>query len=234
MDLRLQPGWRSPAFKDITFTTLTGPDTDGDGVPDASDACPTVKGSRSNGCAAPLQSDPDGDGVFGAADKCPAANGAGAIDGCPAPVTVPITTTPTAPPPPPSPPIKPPTLKTGKASATLKGTTVTINTGLSITCPPGGASCPVSLSATITAAQAAKAKPKPKKPVVVGSARTTVAAGKTAAISFKLSSKAASALKRHKHLSIVLTGTTSTGPTGPKTKIAKSISVNAPKAKKKH
>ena len=69
-------------FKDITFTTLSGPDNDGDGVPDASDACPTTKGTLGNGCQPGVQTDPDGDGIFGA-DKCPTENGAGSLDGCP-------------------------------------------------------------------------------------------------------------------------------------------------------
>jgi hypothetical protein len=225
------PSSGPPVSKDIAFNMIAGPDADGDGVPDAGDACPGVKGSQSNGCAAPVQTDPDGDGLFGAADKCPAANGAGALDGCPPAVIVPISTTTIVPPPPP-PPVRAPTLRTGKASATVKGATITIATGLSVSCPAGGASCPVAVSATITAAQAAKARPKPKKPVVAGSVRRTVAAGRTVAITFKLSAKAASALKRHKRLTISLTGSASTGATGPKTRIAKSISVSAPKARK--
>jgi hypothetical protein len=69
--------------KDIPFTTLAGPDSDGDGVPDASDSCSTVKGTQSNGCPPPVQTDPDGDGVFGSADKCPAQNGGASLNGCP-------------------------------------------------------------------------------------------------------------------------------------------------------
>jgi hypothetical protein len=38
------------ATNSADFTTLAGPDSDGDGVPDASDQCPTVKGTLPNGC----------------------------------------------------------------------------------------------------------------------------------------------------------------------------------------
>lgn len=73
--------------KDISFTTLSGPDTDGDGVPDATDACPAVKGTLANGCQPPVQTDPDGDGIFGSADACPTQNGEGSLNGCPVHVT---------------------------------------------------------------------------------------------------------------------------------------------------
>ena len=65
------------------FHTLAGPDSDGDGVPDISDACPKEKGTEANGCMPPVQSDPDADGVFGAADLCPTVNGKGSLNGCP-------------------------------------------------------------------------------------------------------------------------------------------------------
>jgi hypothetical protein len=69
--------------RDVTFTSLAGPDADGDGVPNASDACPNVKGTLGNGCQPDVQSDPDGDGIFGSADKCPDQNGGTSPDGCP-------------------------------------------------------------------------------------------------------------------------------------------------------
>ena len=57
-----------------------GNDTDGDGVPDAGDACPTVAGPASNnGC--PPVSDRDGDGTADAQDRCPDASGTS--NGCP-------------------------------------------------------------------------------------------------------------------------------------------------------
>lgn len=62
----------------ITVTILpknsdTNADTDGDGVPDASDRCPTIYGPASNnGCPLdPNNDDTDGDGVPNISDKCP-------------------------------------------------------------------------------------------------------------------------------------------------------------------
>jgi hypothetical protein len=70
--------------KDAHFTTLAGPDQDGDGVPNnGSDACPNVKGTLPNGCLPAVQEDPDKDGVYGTDDKCPSQDGQGALNGCP-------------------------------------------------------------------------------------------------------------------------------------------------------
>jgi outer membrane protein OmpA-like peptidoglycan-associated protein len=56
-------------------------DTDGDGIVDKEDKCPTVKGVRSNnGC--PL--DTDHDGIIDAEDKCPTVAGVKENQGCPA------------------------------------------------------------------------------------------------------------------------------------------------------
>ncbi len=56
-------------------------DTDGDGVIDAEDKCPTVAGVRANaGCPA----DADGDGIIDAEDRCPTLAGIKANQGCPA------------------------------------------------------------------------------------------------------------------------------------------------------
>jgi hypothetical protein len=73
----------SPVSKDSTFTTLAGPDQDGDGVANnGTDQCPTVKGTLANGCLPAVQADPDQDGVYGDADKCPNQDGKGSLDGC--------------------------------------------------------------------------------------------------------------------------------------------------------
>lgn len=77
-------GGANTVHADRTFTTLAGPDGDGDGVPDASDTCPSAKGVQANGCPASVQADPDGDGVYGSADKCPNQNGGASLNGCPA------------------------------------------------------------------------------------------------------------------------------------------------------
>ncbi len=62
------------------WTGDSGPaDTDGDGIADPDDACPTVKGVASGrGCP-----DADGDGVVDARDKCPKTAGLAAFEGCP-------------------------------------------------------------------------------------------------------------------------------------------------------
>ena len=58
---------------------LNGQDTDGDGVPDNTDACPDVPGKKElGGCP-----DRDGDGIQDAADHCPDDAGLVALNGCP-------------------------------------------------------------------------------------------------------------------------------------------------------
>jgi outer membrane protein OmpA-like peptidoglycan-associated protein len=57
------------------------PDTDGDGINDDNDKCPTVAGvARYDGCPVP---DTDGDGVNDENDKCPTVAGPADNDGCP-------------------------------------------------------------------------------------------------------------------------------------------------------
>ncbi len=56
-----------------------GRDTDGDGVPDSKDACPSVFGLKKlNGCP-----DTDGDGITDKEDSCPKIAGLAEFDGCP-------------------------------------------------------------------------------------------------------------------------------------------------------
>src|SRR6185369_13239806 len=71
------------------------PDRDGDGIPDAEDACPDVKGVRDadpkkNGC--PPRVDTDGDTIFDDEDACPNEKGPRTDDpktnGCPQKVRV--------------------------------------------------------------------------------------------------------------------------------------------------
>jgi outer membrane protein OmpA-like peptidoglycan-associated protein len=59
------------------------PDTDGDGIPDKDDRCPTVPGPKENqGCPWP---DTDGDGVLDKDDRCPTVPGPKENRGCPWP-----------------------------------------------------------------------------------------------------------------------------------------------------
>ena len=61
------------------------PDTDGDGINDENDKCPTVKGlAKYNGCPIP---DTDGDGINDEEDKCPTVAGVARYQGCPIPDT---------------------------------------------------------------------------------------------------------------------------------------------------
>jgi hypothetical protein len=65
-------------FSGLAFAQI---DTDGDGLDDSVDNCPTVPGPRTNmGCPIPVP-DRDGDGVPDASDSCP--NDFGTANGCP-------------------------------------------------------------------------------------------------------------------------------------------------------
>ncbi len=60
-------------------------DTDGDGIPDDKDKCPTVAGvAKYDGCPIP---DTDGDGINDELDKCPTVPGVARYQGCPVPDT---------------------------------------------------------------------------------------------------------------------------------------------------
>lgn len=60
-------------------------DTDGDGIVDSKDKCPTVPGiAKYNGCPIP---DTDGDGINDENDKCPTVKGLAKYQGCPIPDT---------------------------------------------------------------------------------------------------------------------------------------------------
>lgn len=86
-----EPGTENPnvfVFNPANFPNLVLPqDTDGDGVSNNQDSCPTVAGTAANsGCPAlvPLdQTDGDSDGVADEADECPATPGPASNDGCP-------------------------------------------------------------------------------------------------------------------------------------------------------
>jgi len=60
-------------------------DSDGDGIPDSSDACPNEYGTQSNGCPVPTVIDSDGDGIPDSSDVCPNEYGTQS-NGCPVPV----------------------------------------------------------------------------------------------------------------------------------------------------
>jgi hypothetical protein len=67
-----------------TYGGCLPPDSDGDGISDPQDACPTVWGPAGiGGCP-----DSDADGVIDARDACPVVSGAAAYAGCPPPPSV--------------------------------------------------------------------------------------------------------------------------------------------------
>jgi hypothetical protein len=224
------------ATAEAPFHTLPGPDSDGDGIPDISDACPSIKGTLPNGCQPAVQTDADGDGVFGSADLCPTINGQGALNGCPGgvvprppvatlaqtPLTAPLTPA----------VISAPTLTHHRVSAANIRGHVVVNTGLSVTCPAGGAACPVALSGTVSGPQATGASVSRTKSVVVGTLHTSVPAGRTLVLALRLSSKGAALLKKHHKLKIVLAGTARTGD-GPTTRLSGTITIANPPTKHK-
>lgn len=87
-------GFSSPLFdkKPVKLAPLPPPpppvvekDTDGDGIVDSKDKCPTVPGiAKYDGCPIP---DTDGDGINDENDKCPTVKGIAKYQGCPIPDT---------------------------------------------------------------------------------------------------------------------------------------------------
>ena len=76
---------KAPAPKAIPLPAVVEKDTDGDGIVDAKDSCPTVAGvAKYNGCPIP---DTDGDGINDEQDKCPTVPGVARYQGCPVPDT---------------------------------------------------------------------------------------------------------------------------------------------------
>ena len=74
--------WVEPTATEI-ITPPVDRDTDGDGIFDSRDKCPTVPGvAKYEGCPVP---DTDKDGIFDDKDKCPEMPGYPELDGCPYP-----------------------------------------------------------------------------------------------------------------------------------------------------
>jgi outer membrane protein OmpA-like peptidoglycan-associated protein len=82
LKLRLFGGQKT--FQATTPTLPPPPvDSDGDGIPDDQDKCPTQAGvAKYDGCPIP---DSDGDGINDELDKCPNQAGVAKYDGCPIP-----------------------------------------------------------------------------------------------------------------------------------------------------
>jgi outer membrane protein OmpA-like peptidoglycan-associated protein len=72
---------KCPSVKGVKENNGCPADSDGDGIVDVEDKCPTVAGVRStNGCPV----DTDGDGIIDSEDRCPSVAGIKANQGCPA------------------------------------------------------------------------------------------------------------------------------------------------------
>jgi hypothetical protein len=96
----------------------------------------------------------------------------------------------------------------GGASTTTTGSSVVVSSGETATCPPQGGACVVTVQAEVESAHTAAVSAKKHKPkshkVVVGSANTTVAAGATAKLTFKLNAAGKALLQAHHSLLVRL------------------------------
>lgn len=160
-------------FADTTFTTLAGPDQDGDGVANnGEDQCPTVQGTLPNGCQPDIsQFDPDGDGIIGAADACPSAAAPSSENGCPAGGGASTNG-------------KIGKLPKIKRKALVKGVKIPVTCAVS-------SSATAQLTVTAKVAKKLKLKVKKKaKSVVIGSGKANCAAGSGAKLKLKLTKTA--------------------------------------------
>jgi len=80
-----------PSGYQLARDFLVGPpgDQDGDGVPDATDNCPTAPGPASNNGCPSIGADRDHDGIPDSQDQCPDTSGVASSGGCPATATPP-------------------------------------------------------------------------------------------------------------------------------------------------
>jgi hypothetical protein len=185
---KFTPTAETPVTKDVTFTTLSGPDQDGDGVPNTgADACPTVKGTLSNGCLPAVQDDPDKDGVYGAADLCPDKDGLGALNGCPGGIV---------------PELKPPDPKVlvgvlqVKKGALLKKAALAKGSKVTFTCTvDSAAKGTLSITAKVAKKLGIKTKRK-QKTVMIASGNGRCAAGSGGSLKLKLVRAYAKKVKR--------------------------------------
>ena len=182
-----------PVSASYDFHTLPGPDSDGDGVADINDSCPSTKGTQADGCLPPVQTDPDSDGVYGDADKCPGVDGKGSLNGCPGGVV-----------PPPGEPAGPGSVPPGatplsgglkvKRNARLKRSALLKGTRLAVTCTRDASA---TAALTITKKTAKKLHLKSGKAgVTLGSARGRCTAAAGGSLKLKIGSKFKRGVKR--------------------------------------
>lgn len=229
----------TPASRSFTVSEPPPPDSDGDGVPDASDACPGVPGTLANGCSPPPPPPPppadgDGDGVADASDSCPAV-AAVTANGCPtapSPDPVPPEQDPDEPEPEPEAPSIAGAGSAGTAPVSAKGAlTVPKQT---VDCTGGGSDCKVTVSvAGRVPAGAVSSAPRRKKAKVVQLGRSgfTIKTGKRGKVTVKLNRKGLRLLKRRKRIKATVTITVTRS--GMKAKKTVRVTLKAPKAKRK-
>ena len=117
------------------------------------------------------------------------------------------------------------TVSTGRPPATVvRGGTVLADTGLLVGC---AAACQATVQATATQPGAHG------KPVVIGKASLKLAAGKKAKVTFKLTRAGKALLRRKKKLRVKVRVVTRNAA-GVKRTITKTITIRAPRAKKRH
>lgn len=130
-------------------------------------------------------------------DGSAAATSAAVTPTAPAPVVVvePLS-------PPPVAPALPAITSAGRASTRARGATITVDTGMRVSCPAGTVLCPVAVRA-VTAAPPPVSRAAKK--LLVGKRSFSVAPGKTTKVTFKLSKKGARLLRRLKRLKVTVT-----------------------------
>lgn len=100
---------------------------------------------------------------------------------------------------------KPSDKATGKPTTKQSGSTVKVETGETVNCPPGGQDCAAEVTVTISeelAAGSSAHKHKASKPkiVTIGHARIVIAPGHSAKVVVTLNSKGKELLGKRKHL----------------------------------
>jgi hypothetical protein len=124
-------------------------------------------------------------------------------------------------------------------STKQSGSTVTVNTGQTVSCPSGGEDCTADVQVTISVEMPAddssvhkhrQAKPKP---IVIGHATLTIAPGQSEKVALQLTSKGAALLKKRHRLSAQVSLTVSQ-PGKTSVKSTHTITISAPKATGKH
>lgn len=196
------------------------PDADGDGVPDSTDACPSVAASTANGCPAPPSppADSDGDGVVDVVDACPTV-AAGTSNGCPsAPPPSPPAAAPSQPPATNLPPSGGREPAQPERSTPAAPSTKVIRARLAKAIAPRGKAAKIGAlrkkgryTASFAAPTAGSARiswylPKNGKLRLIANGRRTFSAGQAAGVSVRLTKAGKQALKRATRLKIIVRG----------------------------